>query len=99
MVKGFLNEWKAGFSEICAGSSKNNNYSEVSLFRVSPAPAPIQSLSCSRPSQDKACGDLQTSPQQNQNHITPWALDVYYRFVCKTLMAKNWGINKWQNVL
>lgn len=66
MVKGFLNEWKAGFSEICAGSSKNNNHSEVSLFHVSPAPAPIQSLSCSRPSQDKAWGDLLTSLQQNQ---------------------------------
>lgn len=49
MVKGFLNEWKAGFSEICAGSNKNN-YGEVSLFHVSsPAPAPIQSLSCSKP--------------------------------------------------
>lgn len=50
MVKGFLNEWKAGFSEICAGSNKKNNYGEVSLFHVSsPAPAPIQSLSCSKP--------------------------------------------------
>lgn len=31
MIKGFLNEWKTGFSEICAGSNKNN-YSEYPSF-------------------------------------------------------------------
>lgn len=80
MVKGFLNEWKTGFSEICAGSNKSN-YDEVSLFHVSPAPFPIQSLSCSRPHQNKGWVDLLTSLQQNQTHITPRALDVLWVYM------------------
>lgn len=51
---------------------------------VFPAPSLIQSLSCSRPCQNKVWVDLLTSLQQNQNHITPQALDVCYGFICKT---------------
>lgn len=93
MVKGFLNEWKAGFAEICAASNKNNNYGEVSLFYGSPAPSPIQSLSCSRLCQHKVWRDLLTSLQQNENCITPWAPDVCCGFICKTMTAKNEGTN------
>lgn len=80
MIKGFLNKWKTGFSEICAESNKNS-YGEVSLFHVSPAPVPIQSLSCSRPCQNKVWADLPPSLQQNQNHITPRALAMLWVYM------------------
>lgn len=48
---------------------------------VFPAPFPIQSLSCSRPCQNKVWVDLLTSLQQHQNHATPRAPDMLWVFM------------------